>query len=483
VKTRAKNGEPSRLTEDAVRSAAAEPGQRFRWLADGAAERGADRGQLYLRVMAPNARGDTVRTYYYRFATASGRRGMVKIGRAGTRPGEYTLAQARKERDRLRDRRVKEGRDVRAVLDAERAAQQATEEKERQQRAATLQALLDLYVAHLQDRGSDSHQDVANIIKNHVTKAHPRLTKKPAALITPDDILDILDTLIAAGKARTAGKLRSFLAAAFSLAIRAKRTSQRGRSALRGFGVTMNPVAETEAIPIGVRHRVLTADELRLVLAEIDKIEPMNGVPRSALRLCLLLAGPRPEQLLRARVTDVDLAAGTITLQDRKGRRRVARPNVLPLTSESTTIIARLVARSGKLAWRAKASDTTSEKVVGSPWLFTTLGPVPLAPNVLSRAVHAISARLVADGRLTQPFMLADLRRTCETMLAAMGISKDLRAQILSHGIGGVQDTHYDKHGYLAEKRTVLEAWAKRLDAIVKGEPLPSNITQLPRAA
>ena len=42
-----------------------------------------------------------------------------------------------------------------------------------------------------------------------------------------------------------------------------------------------------------------------------------------------------------------------------------------------------------------------------------------------------------------------------------MGISKDLSAQIQSHGLGGVQDRHYDRHEYMDEKRRVLKAWAR----------------------
>nr|BAL53116.1 hypothetical protein HGMM_F04D09C13 [uncultured Gammaproteobacteria bacterium] len=35
-------------------------------------------------------------------------------------------------------------------------------------------------------------------------------------------------------------------------------------------------------------------------------------------------------------------------------------------------------------------------------------------------------------------YCLREIRRTCETRMAEMGIGKDLRAQIQSHGLGGV---------------------------------------------
>lgn len=54
------------------------------------------------------------------------------------------------------------------------------------------------------------------------------------------------------------------------------------------------------------------------------------------------------------------------------------------------------------------------------------------------------------------PFSLPDLRRIIETRLAGMGVSKDTRAQLLSHGLSGVQTRNYDRNEYEREKR---DAW------------------------
>ena len=43
----------------------------------------------------------------------------------------------------------------------------------------------------------------------------------------------------------------------------------------------------------------------------------------------------------------------------------------------------------------------------------------------------------------------------------------DLRGQLLSHGLGGVQAVHYDKHSYLPEKTAALEKlekWERHLE-------------------
>jgi hypothetical protein len=75
------------------------------------------------------------------------------------------------------------------------------------------------------------------------------------------------------------------------------------------------------------------------------------------------------------------------------------------------------------------------------------------------------------------PFTPGDLRRTVETRLAAAGIAKDVRAQLQSHGLGGVQDRHYDRHDYLPEKRAALE----KLYQLVTGKA--AKVTSIKRKA
>jgi hypothetical protein len=67
---------------------------------------------------------------------------------------------------------------------------------------------------------------------------------------------------------------------------------------------------------------------------------------------------------------------------------------------------------------------------------------------------------MVLEGEATRAFSLSDLRRTAETTLASLGVSQDVRAQIQSHGLGGVQQKHYNRHDYRVEKREALQKWA-----------------------
>lgn len=55
--------------------------------------------------------------------------------------------------------------------------------------------------------------------------------------------------------------------------------------------------------------------------------------------------------------------------------------------------------------------------------------------------------------------LLRDIRRTVETQLASIGVTKDIRAQLLSHGLSGVQAAHYDRYEYMNEKHAALVTW------------------------
>ena len=56
------------------------------------------------------------------------------------------------------------------------------------------------------------------------------------------------------------------------------------------------------------------------------------------------------------------------------------------------------------------------------------------------------------------------------SMLASLGVSSDVRAQLQSNGLGGVQARHYDRHDYALEKRAAIELWASHLDRLKAGE-------------
>lgn len=93
-----------------------------------------------------------------------------------------------------------------------------------------------------------------------------------------------------------------------------------------------------------------------------------------------------------------------------------------------------------------------------TPFLFSsTKGRVPLNVKSLSNKVIEISQEMVEEGIRKEPFQLRDIRRTIETTLASLGVPMEVRAQLQSHGLSGVQARHYDRHDYMEEKSAAMD--------------------------
>ncbi len=115
-----------------------------------------------------------------------------------------------------------------------------------------------------------------------------------------------------------------------------------------------------------------------------------------------------------------------------------------------------------------------TDELFPSPWLFpspTVDGPVgPVAVN------HALYKTLPAVG--LKNMTPHDLRRTAASNMTAIGINRLVVSKILNHVETGVTAV-YDRHGYDAEKRHALEAWAARLEEILSGKPSAGNVVSL----
>lgn len=428
-------------------------------------------------------RGDGVKAFVFQ-SRFNGRALRITIGDVRAWPIESSDPAhpgARQEARRLQSL-IDRGIDPRAeraerlaAAEAKRTEREAAAEAEQRRIAAaeaaqrySLQALFDAYVAHLRKQGKSAAYDAGNLFHNHVATACAELAQKPANAIKPREIVAPLRTLTGAGKGRTAAKLRSYLRAAYAIAARAA-TDPDAPAAFLAFNVETNPVQDTGALSKYnvARDRALSEPELRAFWQAV-KAAPTDAA-HDALRLLLLLGGQRPAQLVRAVVGDVDESAGTITLRDPKGKRPQPRIHAVPLTDAALVVVKRCIARAN--AQREKRGDH------GPRWLLSSHGGAPLRPETVTQACNDIAAGLLAipqsERVVQEPFQLRDIRRTCETRLAALGISKDVRAQLQSHGLGGVQARHYDRHDYAAEKRAALVAWGAHIETQPAGNVRP----------
>jgi hypothetical protein len=384
--------------------------------------------------------------FYFRYRDSSARYDDLPLGRFH-KDGKngLTLDDAKRRAKELRDRYLSGASDLRAMLEADErerqrqhaAATNSSALAEAKQRA-TLGALLTAYVAQLKRDGKASAASVGTAIERHVAKAWPVLWTTPAADIDMDDLLPVIARVANADKLREAAKLRSYIRAAYAAAIRARQDA-RGLPALQDLRITHNPARDLATIEGATqsRERALSVAELR---AYWIRIAALPGSAGALLRFHLLTGGQRIKQLTRLTVDDYDGDLQSVRIMDKKGRRKVARIHDVPLIPAALE------------AMRAMGHQ------LGSHLFTLTHGASPASYESMRDHMVTVRAAMNEAGELEKgAFTVGDLRRTVETRLAAAGLQSGELAQLQSHGLGGVQSRHYNKHDYLQEKRAALE--------------------------
>jgi integrase len=392
-------------------------------------------GRLTVRVLPTG-----VKEFFYRYRLAGDDKTLV-LGRYDpTGKNGKTLADIRTI---LRERREIQGRtgDVKEALKEERR------QKDVAGRHGTFGQLLTTYVEALKADKKPSAVAVEGIFRRHVRKPFPLLLEKKASEVTPGDIQRILGRMVKAGIQRQVNTTRSYLSAAFSRGAKADHDPR--TVAVDGvlFGLNYNPVATVPRIQEyeNVGERTLTEEELRAYWSALDALPP---VQQATLRFNLAIGCQRTTQLLRAGWSAFSFEDETLLLRDPKGRGG-ARDHLLPLT-----------------AFALEQLQPLRDFNADAPTPFSTDGKRHMVLETLSACVTDISKRITKKHE-HPPFTLRDLRRTCETMLQRMGVDKEVRAHLLSHGrSAGVQGKHYERHDFLNEKRAALEKWARALTGI-----------------
>jgi len=386
-------------------------------------------GQLQARKL-----GGGAISFYYRYTGPGKRQDRLPLGTG------LQLAEAREKAAELSRRYQAGDRDLRAVLEGERLARERkAAEAAAQQVDASLGTLLGAYVTALREAGKVSADEVESAIVRHVEKPWPTVWASPARALSMDDLLPLIARVARAGKLREAGKLRSYLRAAYAAAIRARQDPV-APDALRQLAISSNPVRDMAAIDGGnnARTRALSLGELRALWRYAAAAPAPDG---PLLRFYLLTGGQRLMQLGRLTTDHLVDGGKTIHLKDLKGRRKKPRDHLVPLIDAACTALAEM---------------RTSEPQ--GRYLFTTSRGIAAASYdqfaaVVSRAVEALKQNKALEGGKFTP---GDLRRTIETRLAAAGQTDEARGQLQSHGLGGVQNRHYNLHRYDDEKRAAL---------------------------
>lgn len=401
-----------------------------------------ERDRDFVRGFAVRTTAAGTRTFLLVYVTADGRERRQKIGDFGP----HTVTTARDAARKLR-LQVDSGGDPFAAGKQARAKADAGRERA----AATLGGLLGAYVDQLRRAKKPSADKVEGEIHRTVRDPFAALWKAPADSVTPDDLVRVLNKLTRAGKWRQAEKTRSYIRAAYTAA-----SASRGNAATadlyapfahvanigRDLGTITRPKHDDDA-PADTAKRALSVAELA---AYWKRIKAMTGPHGALLRFHLLTGAQRCEQLARLTAGRFDRDAGTVTLLDGKGRRLQMREHVVPVLPDAVAALDTLAGDAGA-------------------YLFTLdAGKHGAGYHTVRAIVGQVAADMVGAGEVAATFTPGELRITVETRLAAAGVPRETRAQLQSHGLGGVQGKHYDKHSYMDEKREALATLRRLLE-------------------
>lgn len=396
------------LTERQIR--ALKPAEKEFTVSDGRSARG--EGVLLLRVR-PNG---TKEFYFQR--RKNGRKLKTKLG---TWPG-MSLSEAR---------------------------DQCREEKEIQVAAGTFKELMAAYVAKLKEEGAVSAEHVEWSFERYVSKPFPTLVERPAVLIGPADIRDILAKMIDDGVTTMTNRVRSRLHAAFQSALQQAYNPRAYLQQSISFGLTSNPVG---SVPVQEDweqpgDRALSEVELAALWNLLP--EKLSLTTAELLKFLIAAGGQRPEQVLRSDRTMYH--RDHLVVRNGKGGEGERALHVVPYNKLMRQCL--------------KEMDCISE-TSAYPFQGQQDGK-PLNPQSLSRAVRKLCER--HPDKFTGPFTLRDIRRTCKTLMAKAKLSKELRDRIQGHAFNDVASKHYDRYDYFDEKKKGLDRWAAWLEKHVIG--------------
>lgn len=201
------------------------------------------------------------------------------------------------------------------------------------------------------------------------------------------------------------------------------------------------------------RDRALTLEELTFVFKKFR--EEADSFTRDNYLACalLVLLGVRKGELIEAMWSEFDLSKNTWYLPQERSKSGVAID--IPLPDLAVEWLKELKVRS-----------------FGSPYVFPNRrsSKMPhMGKDTLNRAISKLFGR--EPGRVVQPenkmgelahFTVHDLRRTCRSLMASIGVPGHVAERCLNHKLKGVEGI-YNRHDYFNERRDALELLARKL--------------------
>jgi integrase len=226
------------------------------------------------------------------------------------------------------------------------------------------------------------------------------------------------------------------------------------RWAVRNDYLKHNPIEGVKS-PGGFTagERTLSDDEIHALWTVLPTALAKSKTCQRIIKLALI-TGQRLGEISGMTRAELDLKGKLWSLPGARTKNK--HPHTVPLSDLAVTLIREALANAGDSEFVFPAEDSG-----------------PLASPVVTRAIaraHETSKERPLGRFGIAAWSAHDLRRTCLTNLAKLGVVPHTIAHVAHHRSltkSGVTFAHYVQHSYEGEKRAALDLWADRLEAII----------------
>jgi integrase len=337
--------------------------------------------------------------------------------------GRVTLHQARLAAQKVFAAKL-EGRDP------------AAEKRDRRRRvvADRVEDLLESFIAQRLSQNR-SGKEIARLLRREVGKAW---TGKSIHELSKRDVVEVIWAIEQRGAPIAANKTLKSIKTFLRWCV--------GRAVLDQSPAEGVPLPAKEV----ARDRVLDDHELAQVILAARKI----GGPYGGIVEFLALTGQRREEVAGLTWQELDLEQRVWTIP--KSRTKNGKAHVVRLSEQSIGVL--------------KHANQQG------PLVFSLLGTKPF--QEFSGAKSVLDQLSGVTG-----WRLHDLRRTCVSGMARLGVAPHVADKILNHQAGTISGVAavYQRHEFLAERREALERWGAHVARIVAEVPgeLPGKIRKV----
>jgi integrase len=299
----------------------------------------------------------------------------------------------------------------------------ATEKQQARRRlvADRVEDLIELFISEHVSK-TRSAREISRLLRREII---PNWGKRSVHEIGKREVIELVHEVVARDAPSTANKLLKVIKTFFGWCV--------GRAILEASPAHgLSAPAREEA-----RDRVLSDVELTAVIAAARQINSCYG----AIVEFLALTGQRREEVAQLTWDELDLAGQHWTIP--ASRTKNAKPHIVPLSTQSVAV----------LMWTPKRGA----------FVFSLSG----AKRFQS---FSMSKRELDKKSGVSDWRLHDLRRTCVSGMARLGVPPHVADKVLNHQSGTISGVAavYQRHEFLAERRDALDRWGAHVGRLLK---------------